>query len=141
MDAVVVVDAVERNKTKNGNTRFVLRDADGKEYTTFRPGIGEQAERCAGGRARIEFHEEQRGDFHNVYLDSVSPVGDDDGEGGEAASSPDEAAWRTAVDAAPWLVGSRDPKKAVPPDELFEALKPFKDRVAEDIEEGEEDPG
>jgi hypothetical protein len=137
MDAVVVVDAVERKETRNGNTRFVLRDADGKEYTTFRPQIGEQAERCAGGRARIEFHEEQRGGFHNVYLDAIAPAGEDDGDG--AASSPDEAAWRTAVDAAPWLVGSRDPKKAVPPDQLFEALKPFKDRVAEDIEEGEEE--
>ena len=39
----------------------------------------------------------------------------------------------TAVDAAPWLVGESDPHEAVPPDELYDKLKPFKERVAEDI--------
>jgi hypothetical protein len=38
-----------------------------------------------------------------------------------------------AVDAAPWLVGESEPHEETPPDELFEKLKPFKDRVAEDI--------
>jgi hypothetical protein len=47
-------------------------------------------------------------------------------------TEPEEAAWRTAVDAAPWLVGSK-PSKEVAPDELYEKLKPFEDRVAEDI--------
>ena len=42
-----------------------------------------------------------------------------------------EAAWRTAVEAAPWLVG--EPEKAVDPDELYEKLKPFEQRVADDI--------
>jgi hypothetical protein len=45
-----------------------------------------------------------------------------------------EAAWRTAVDAAPWLVGK--PEAEVPPEELYEKLKPFEERVAEDIEHG-----
>ena len=133
MEAVVDVEAVQRTQTRNGNTRFVLRDREGKEYTTFRPQIGEEAERYSGARARIEYHEEQRGGFRNVYLDAVGPA-DDDGESA-GHSDPEQAAWRTAVDAAPWLVGSRDPKREVPPDELFEKLKPFKDRVAEDIEE------
>ena len=35
--------------------------------------------------------------------------------------------------ATPWLVGESDPHKPVPPDELYEKLKPFKERVAEDI--------
>jgi hypothetical protein len=47
-------------------------------------------------------------------------------------TDPQEAAWRTAVEAAPWLVGK--PGQAVPPDELHEKLKPFEERVAKDIE-------
>jgi hypothetical protein len=47
----------------------------------------------------------------------------------------EEAAWRTAVDAAPWLVSESDPHEAVAPDDLYEKLKPFKERVAEDIRE------
>ena len=43
-------------------------------------------------------------------------------------------AWRTAIEAAPYLVGERE-GDAVEPDELFEKLKPFKDRVVEDIRE------
>jgi hypothetical protein len=44
----------------------------------------------------------------------------------------EEVAWKTAVDAAPWLLGG-EPEEAVPPEELFERLQPFKERVAEDI--------
>ncbi len=36
------------------------------------------------------------------------------------------------MDAAPWLLGG-EPEEAVPPEELFERLQPFKERVAEDI--------
>ena len=43
-----------------------------------------------------------------------------------------EAAWKTAVEAAPLLV---DDEETIGPEELFEVLKPFKDRVAEDIQE------
>ena len=49
---------------------------------------------------------------------------------------PQEAAWRAAVDAAPWLVG--EPGKEVGPDELYEKLKPFEERVAADIERAHE---
>jgi hypothetical protein len=44
----------------------------------------------------------------------------------------EEVAWKTAVDAAPWLLGG-EPEEAVPPEELFERLQPFKERVADDI--------
>jgi hypothetical protein len=40
-----------------------------------------------------------------------------------------------AVEAAPWLVGDSDRTEEVPPEEMFEKLKPFKDRVSEDIRE------
>ena len=49
----------------------------------------------------------------------------------------DEVAWKTAVDSAPWLLGSTPPEREVPPEELFEKLQPFKELVAEDIKDGE----
>jgi hypothetical protein len=135
MEAEVFVVEVEEARTRSGTTRYVLRDRDGREYTTFRPAIGQEAARFRGRPARIEFHEEDRGGYHNVYLDSVAPAPERE-NGGEGASDADEAAWSTAVEAAPWLVGSREPEEAVEPDELFERLEPFKRRVAEDIREG-----
>jgi hypothetical protein len=136
VDAEVKIDEVRTFETSGGNTRFVMRDADGKEYTTFREAIGEAAKRAEGRRARIEFHENQRGQYTNVYLDKVEPLPDVAGQGSDD-TDPDEAAWRTAVEAAPWLVGESEPHEEVPPEELYEKLRPFKDKVAEDIKEGE----
>ena len=128
MDASVRIAAVKAVKTKSGTIRFVVRDDDNNEYTTFRESIGERAQQLDGKRVRIEYHEQQRGQYTNVYLDKVEPAPEEAGD-----SDPEEAAWRTAVDAAPWLVGESDPHEAVPPDELYDKLKPFKERVAEDI--------
>ena len=137
MEAEVTLDEVRTFETSRGNTRYVVRDKDGNEYTTFREAIGERARQLEGQRVRIEFHENQRGQYTNVYLDKVEPAPDDahDGENSDA----DEAAWRTAVEAAPWLVGESEPQEEVPPDQLYEKLKPFKERVAEDIRESEAD--
>jgi hypothetical protein len=75
-----------------------------------------------------------------VYLDKVEPLPDEP-TGGPDDTDPDEAAWRTAVEAAPWLVGESEPQEAVAPEELYEKLRPFKDKVAEDITAGgDEDP-
>jgi hypothetical protein len=140
MDATVLVKEVEENETRSGNTRYVIRDADGNEYTTFRPQIGSEAAKYEGRRARITYHEEDRGNFHNVYLDSIAPAADDEEAGDD--TDPDEAAWRTAVDAAPWLLGESEPQKAVPPERFFKKLKPLKDLVADDIRESSsEDEG
>ena len=132
MDAVVRIATVEAVKTRSGTIRFVVKDDGGSEYTTFRESIGQRAQQLEGKRVRIEYHEQQRGQYTNVYLDKVEPAPD---EPGGDDSDPEEAAWRTAVDAAPWLVGESDPSEAVPPDELYDKLKPFKERVAEDIRE------
>jgi hypothetical protein len=129
VDTVVRIAEVEAVKTRSGTIRYVVRDDDGNEYTTFRESIGERAQQFEGNRARIEYHEQQRGQYTNVYLDKVEPAPAEDG----GDSDPEEAAWRTAVDAAPWLVGESDPHEAVPPDDLYDKLKPFKERVAEDI--------
>jgi hypothetical protein len=135
MDAVVTIDEVRTFDTRGGNVRYVVRDSDGNEYTTFRESIGNRAQELEGSRARIEYHEAQRGQYQNVYLDKVepAPVPEDDGD-----TDAEEAAWRTAVDAAPWLVGESEPQEPVPPEDIYDKLKPFKDRVAEDVKDGEE---
>jgi hypothetical protein len=137
VDTEARIETVERTETRGGNTRFTVRDDQGREYATFRPRIGEAAEALKGRRARIEFHEEDRNGFHNVYLDGVSEVPEP--QGGGAGTDPDEVAWSTAVEAAPWVLGSREPEREVPPEELYEKLEPFKRLVAEDIRKGGED--
>jgi hypothetical protein len=130
VETVSTLTEVWTAETRGGNVRYVARDADGNEYTTFRDAIGERARTLQGTPVRITFHEEQRGRFKNVYLDGIDPA--------ESAAEPgadtdaQEAAWRTAVEAAPWLVG--EPREEVAPDELYEKLKPFEERVAADIE-------
>src|SRR5918912_1723625 len=97
MEAEVRVSAVNRAETRTGRTRWVLRDEQGTEYTTFRPRIGEEAERHRGRRAAIEYHEEDRNGFHNVYLDAIEPLADGAGDQDDEAqveyvedSDPDE---------------------------------------------------
>src|SRR3954468_1202356 len=130
METEVRVEAVDRAETRTGRTRWVLRDGRGTEYTTFRPRIGEEAERHRGRRARIEYHEEDRNGFHNVYLDAIEPLPhDDEPEGSSGAApggdrDPEEVAWNTAVEAAPWLLGSSDPEEPLSADELYERLAP-----------------
>jgi predicted DNA-binding transcriptional regulator YafY len=137
MEKEVRVSQVDAYKTKSGNTRFVLRDEDGNEYTTFKENIARQAVAAEGKRARIEFHEQERNGFRNVYLDRVEPLEEANGDSDHRET--DEAAWEVAVEAAPWLVGTSEPKKPVPAKELFARLKPFQEEVAEDIRrDGEE---
>ena len=133
MEADIQVESVDKTETRRGNTRWALRDSDGREYTTFRPRIGEEAERFRGKRAHISFHEEQRDGFENVYLDAIKPAPDAPPETGGGDSDPDEVAWNTAVEAAPWLLGESEPDEPLEPDELYEKLEPFKQRVSEDI--------
>jgi hypothetical protein len=132
MDLEVLVKGVEEVETRSGKTRYVLRDEQGREYTTFRPQIGRAAARFEGRRARIEFHEEERNGFHNVYLDAISDPSPE-AAGSDGGTDPDEVAWSTAVEAAPWMLGSREPEEEVAPEELYEKLEPFKRLVAEDI--------
>jgi hypothetical protein len=137
MELEARIESVERTQTRGGNTRFVVRDDGGREYTTFRPGIGEAAAKLEGRRARIEFHEEERNGFHNVYLDGVSELAD--APPAATGTDPDEVAWSTAVEAAPWVLGSSEPDREVPPEELYEKLEPFKRLVADDIRKGGDD--
>jgi hypothetical protein len=133
------VDEVKAFKTQSGNTRYVLRDADGNEYTTFKEPIARAAVAAEGKRARIKYHEQERNGFTNVYLDRVEVLDEPEhGDGGED-ESVEEVAWKAAIDAAPWLVGTSDAKPKVEPDEFFEKLKPFKELVADDIRDGDED--
>jgi hypothetical protein len=130
----VQVDEVKAFTTQSGNTRFVLRADDGSEYTTFKEPIAKQAIAAEGRRARIEFHEQERNGFTNVYLDKVELLDAESESEEDAGERVEEVAWRTAVDAAPWLLGE-PPAGGVDPEEAFEKLQPFKERVAEDIRE------
>ena len=134
MDAEVLIASVKTNETRNGNTRWTVTDDSGTEYTTFRPPIGQAAEQARGSRARISFHEEERNGFRNVYLDKVEPAPTPTPTTpSRTDSDPDEAAWRTAVDAAPYLLSEEEAAGEISPEEAFEKLKPFKDLVSEDI--------
>jgi hypothetical protein len=136
MEADVHVESVEEKQTRSGKTRYVLRDGDGREYTTFRPAIGREAARFEGRPARISFHEEERNGFQNVYLDGIEAAAEAAGGEGEGQGrDPDEVAWSAAIEAAPWLVGSREPSEPVPPEELYDTLEPFKRLVAEDMDD------
>ena len=138
MEKTVDVKDVKEFQTQSGNTRWVLVDEDGNEYTTFRPEIGRRAREAEGRPARIEFHEQEKRGFRNVYLDKVEPTGSGSRAGApDESPEADEVAWKTAIDAAPWLLGGTAPEREVPPDELFEKLKPFKDLVEQDIEDEE----
>jgi hypothetical protein len=133
----VLVDEVKAFKTQSGNTRFVLRAEDGSEYTTFKEAIARQAIAAEGRRAVIGFHEQERNGFTNVYLDKVDPIDEPAAEEG-AADHAEEVAWKTAVDAAPWLLGEA-PEGGIDAEEAFEKLQPFKERVADDIRSADDD--
>jgi hypothetical protein len=142
MDAEVVIASVKTNETRNGNTRWTVTDDSGTEYTTFRPPIGQAAEQAQGSRARISFHEEERNGFRNVYLDKVEPApAQAPTPSSGSDSDPDEAAWRTAVDAAPYLLSEEEAAGEISPEEAFRKLKPFKDLVSEDIRTSGQEPG
>ena len=139
MEALTTITEARAIQTRRGTVRYVVRDSDGNEYTTFREAIGNRARELEGRRVRLEFHEEQRGEYRNVYLDEVEPASAGEGRAERLDTDPEEAAWRTAVDAAPWLVGESDPQGKTAPEELYETLKPFKDRVAGDIKDSDGD--
>jgi hypothetical protein len=81
-ETVVTVVDVKAFKPESGDTRFVLLDAEGREYTTFREQIARDALAAEGRRARISFHEQQQRDgFTSVYLDRVQVLEEPVGEG------------------------------------------------------------
>lgn len=132
MERVITIADVRSFESRNGNTGWVTRDADGNEYTTFREAIGKRVSQLDGKQARIEYHEVRRGQYTNVYLDSVEPISHQEPPE-DCGTDPEEAAWQTAVAAAPWLVG--ESKAQMPPKKLYDKLKPFEEYVAADIEE------
>jgi hypothetical protein len=111
-------------------------DDQGNEYSTFKEQIAAKLPGLEGSRARITFHEQQRDGFTNVYLDDIEPL--DPGEPTQGAHR-DEVAWRTAIDAAPYLLSAKAVDEETPPRELFDKLQPFKELVAEDIEREDND--
>ncbi|MFL5980499.1 MAG: hypothetical protein ACJ74R_02175 [Gaiellaceae bacterium] len=136
-EAEVRVSDVKAFQTKSGNTRFVLVDDEGNEYSTFKEQIAAKLPGLEGKRARIKFHEQQRDGFTNVYLDGVEALEEPAGGGG--GPDADEVAWNTTVEAAPYLLSADAVEREVPPEELFAKLQPFKELVAEDIQSSDDD--
>lgn len=132
------VREVQAKRTQSGNTRYVLVDDSGREFTTFKEPIAKSAVAAEGRRARITWHEQERNGFTNVYLDKVQLLEAHEEEVG-AGDPVDEVAWNTTIEAAPWLLGTSTPKSPLPPEELFERLQPFKELVADDIRESDEE--
>ena len=114
-------------KTKSGNTRYALVDHQGREFSTFKEQIAAKLPGLEGKRVRVKYHEQQRAGFTNVYLDDVEPLE----PAGSAEHETDEVAWKTAMDAAPYLV---DDEAELSPRDLFAKLQPFKELVADDID-------
>jgi hypothetical protein len=83
-EATIEFRDVRTTTTSGGNTRYVVIEESGKEYSTFKEAIGERAKQFVGKCAKIEFHEVQRRESLNVYLDRIE---------------------RAALEAAPYLVG------------------------------------
>jgi hypothetical protein len=135
----VTVKRVEAHKTRSGNTRFVLIDDSGREYSTFKEAVARQALAAEGKRAQIQFHETQKGEFTNVYLDAVETLPDEAGDTGADEERANEVAWRTAIDAAPYILSGDAVEREVPPEEFFDKLKPLKDLVADDIRPDDEE--
>jgi hypothetical protein len=133
-ESEVEVREVKALKTRSGNTRFVLVDESGNEYSTFKETVAASLPGLEGRRARITFHETERQGFTNVYLDAVEPLDDEEAEVDD--TSTDEVAWKTAIEAAPYLLSGDAVEREVPPEEVFERLQPFKELVADDIEGG-----
>ncbi|HYX88615.1 MAG TPA: hypothetical protein VE753_04550 [Gaiellaceae bacterium] len=131
-EAEVRVRDAKALRTQGGNVRFVLVDDEGREYSTFKQEIAAALPGLEGRRVRIEYHEQQRGRFTNVYLDAVEPL--DEPAPAAASGDADEVAWKTAIDAAPYLLSEQAVEEEVAPEELFEKLQPFKELVADDIE-------
>jgi hypothetical protein len=141
-EAEVRVSEVKALKTRSGNTRFVLVDESGNEYSTFKEAVAASLPGLEGRRARITFHEQERQGFTNVYLDAVEPL--DDLEAAAEGTATDEDGWKAAIEAAPYLLSGDAVEREVPPEELFDRLQPFKELVADDIEsaggEDEDEP-
>jgi hypothetical protein len=140
MELDTVIRSVEEIQTRSGKVRYVVRDDEGREYTTFRPGIGREAGKFEGRRAHVTFHEEERNGFHNVYLDAISAAPESESPAETASTDPDEVAWNTAVEAAPWMLGTSEPEEEIAPEELYDKLEPFKRLVAQDIRDGTRRP-
>ena len=113
--------------TRSGNKRYVLRDGEGKEYTTSasRSGRGEGLEGSRLGSSSTS----QRGQYTNVYLDKVEPAPDAParpaarGQRAPTRTRPPTPSRRGGALAA----GELSRNEEVPPEELYEKLRPFKE--------------
>ena len=121
MEIETKVESVEQSQTRGGNTRYTVRDAEGREFATFardrRAGDTllrgpPRPDRVPRGRPQ---RLPQRVSGRDLSGERARP------RAPEPRTDPDEVAWSTAVEAAPWVLGSNEPEREVAPEELFEA--------------------
>ena len=111
-EAEVRVAELKAFETKSGNTRFVLVDDQGKEYSTFKEQIAAKLPGLTGKKVRIMYREQQREGFTNLDLDDVELL------------DPADPAGERETD-----------EREISPRDLFAKLQPFKELVAEDLEQ------
>ena len=129
-EAVVDVAEVKAFQTKLRQRALRAARRRRQRVHHLREAIARDAVAAEGKRAHIEFHEQQRGEFTNVYLDKVEPLPTDD-----EATTADEVGWRSAIEAAPYLVTGRRRGARDSGGRAVRKLQPFKELVAEDIRE------
>ena len=94
---MAVLTEVRTVRAPSGTVRYIARDADGHEYTTFREDIGERARQLQGQRVRVGYHQERRGQYDNTYLDRIEPAEPEGGTAPGAGTDP-----RSRRGAPPW---------------------------------------
>jgi len=66
-------------KTSRGTgTVYNVKASDGREFSTFKKDLGQAAGRLRGQFALIEYSEVQKGEYTNLYLDSVTATDNPD---------------------------------------------------------------
>ena len=113
MEADVRIDKVDAVQTRGGNTRYVIRDDQGREYTTFRPDHRDARQRNSRAGARTSSFTRTSATVSRTSISTGSPRAAES-SAPLTATDPDESAWSTAVEAAPWVLGSREPEREVP---------------------------
>jgi hypothetical protein len=134
----VEVREVKALTTRSGNTRFVLVDEGGNEYSTFKERSRATRSRpSASGLASSTTR--TSGTASGTSISTVSSRSTPATATTAAASTTGARSRRSRggpIDAAPYLVGEREAE--LPPEELFDRLQPFNELVADDIRDGDE---
>lgn len=80
MERVDTISEVRRKELPTGVTLYLLKDSDGKEYSTRNRDLARIADEARGSGQHVHLdYDEKKNDrgFTNRYLNEIKPVGDD----------------------------------------------------------------